>query len=45
MNDRPCNQEELTKFFNTTQLHDEYRKQEFAETFPELYNLLKEYNV
>ena len=45
MNDRPCNQEELTKFFSTTQLHDEYRKQEFAETFPELYNLLKEYNV
>jgi MoaA/NifB/PqqE/SkfB family radical SAM enzyme len=45
MNDRACNQDELTKFFDTTKLHDEYRKQEFANTFPELYSLLKEHNV
>jgi sulfatase maturation enzyme AslB (radical SAM superfamily) len=45
MNDRACNQDELKKFFDTTKLHDEYRKQEFSEIFPELYSLLKEYNV
>lgn len=43
MNDRPFNNEELKVFFFTTRQHDGYRNQEFAKTFPELYNLLKEY--
>lgn len=41
MNDRQCNSDELQKFFTTTQMHDEYRNQNFKNTFLELYNILQ----
>jgi len=38
-----CNMELLKTFFHKTQIHDEYRNELFRETFPELYELLKQY--
>jgi len=33
----------LTIFFKKTQMHDEYRKESFEATFPEMYMLIKDY--
>lgn len=38
------NPSELKEFFRRTKMHDTYRNESFNETFPELYNLLKEYD-
>jgi hypothetical protein len=43
MNDRKYDPNEFTKFWESTELHDNYRKESFKHTFPELYDLLKEY--
>ena len=40
----PGSNEELTKFFKTTETHDEYRNQKFQETFLEYWILLNERN-
>lgn len=33
----------ITKFWETTKLHDQYRNESFEITFPEVYNLIKGY--
>ena len=38
-----CDPELLKTFFHKTKIHDEFRKDSFSETFPELYELLKVY--
>jgi hypothetical protein len=38
-----CDTKLLKTFFDKTRLHDGYRKDSFNETFPELYELLKQY--
>jgi len=43
MYNNECNDDLLALFFAKTQQHDEYRGESFKDTFPELYDLLKEY--
>jgi MoaA/NifB/PqqE/SkfB family radical SAM enzyme len=38
-----CDVELLKTFFHKTRIHDEYRNESFSDTFPELYELLKQY--
>jgi sulfatase maturation enzyme AslB (radical SAM superfamily) len=38
-----CNTTLLKTFFDKTRIHDSYRKDSFNDTFPELYELLKQY--
>jgi hypothetical protein len=40
-----CDSELLKTFFHKTKIHDEFRKDSFSETFPELYELLKDYDL
>jgi MoaA/NifB/PqqE/SkfB family radical SAM enzyme len=40
-----CNTSLLNLFFVKTHQHDNYRKESFENTFPELYELLKEYDT
>jgi molybdenum cofactor biosynthesis enzyme MoaA len=40
----PGSNEELTKFFKTTETHDEYRNQKFQETFLEYWILMNDNN-
>ena len=35
----------LKMFFTKTNIHDEYRNESFAQTFPEMYELLKQYEA
>lgn len=35
----------LKMFFTKTKMHDEYRNESFAHTFPEMYELLKQYEA
>jgi MoaA/NifB/PqqE/SkfB family radical SAM enzyme len=43
MYNNECDNDLLSLFFTKTQQHDEYRKESFKDTFPEFYELLKEY--
>jgi hypothetical protein len=36
-----CNPDLLLEFFDKTKIHDQYRGESFQDTFPELYELLK----
>ena len=43
MYNNECDNNLLDLFFIKTQQHDEYRKESFKDTFPEFYELMKEY--
>lgn len=45
MNDRPYNQSEYRNFWFYVRTHDRYRNESFNDVFPELYELLKPYEV
>ena len=38
-----CDRELLKTFFHKTRIHDEYRNESFSEIFPELYEMLKDF--
>ena len=44
MNGTACHMSEWDKFLKTTLWHDQYRQQDFKETFPNFYKLIKEEN-
>lgn len=41
----PSDSEMFQKFFTVTRRHDEYRKESFEKVFPELYEILKNYET
>lgn len=43
MNQQPCNIDEWNIFLNKTDIHDDYRNESYSKTFPEFYNIIKEY--
>ena len=44
MNGTACHMPKWDKFLKTTLWHDQYRQQDFKETFPKFYKLIKEEN-
>lgn len=41
MNDRPYEESQFIRFWQSINMHDGYRNESFEKTFPELYNILK----